>query len=464
MAKAREKPLRKRCVPFLGDMLTARFTQHGEVAMIVYSSGLALDIQTLLVFATGVAVVIGLVLLFAWRKDKTRALLWWSVAYLIGGASVALWCLEKHGLDFIPSSLASAMLLFACGTMWSAARLFHRRPVAWPWLCAGSVIWIAAGLIPGVNAIYGQRVALSAIIIAVYTSLTAFEFWRERRKSRFSRALACVVPPLHGTVLLLPVAFAGFMPQAPSASSLMSGWIAVFAIDALLYAVAAGFVVLTMANDQLLAMHKTAASTDLLTGLFNRRAFNERAEDLIKRRARKDMAVTVVLFDIDWFKQVNDRLGHAIGDETLKVFARTVSANLRLSDVVARLGGDEFAAIFAETLEDTAVAAERVRAAFELAAENVLGHRTGASTSIGLASGLPGTPLSLLLGQADKALYRAKAAGRNCVEADGIGMVTPGRQSANASPIGGAVPATAVGAPAAARIAEPCEAALAFAA
>jgi diguanylate cyclase (GGDEF)-like protein len=122
------------------------------------------------------------------------------------------------------------------------------------------------------------------------------------------------------------------------------------------------------------------------------------------------------MFDLDHFKSVNDRFGHLVGDEALRIFAATANANLRASDLIGRFGGEEFVAVLPSPLADAAAAAERVRTAFAAAAVSVAGCDVGATLSAGAASGAPGSDIASLLMRADTGLYRAKANGRNRVE------------------------------------------------
>ena len=185
-----------------------------------------------------------------------------------------------------------------------------------------------------------------------------------------------------------------------------------------MFSISIAFVLLAMAKERTELGHKTAAMIDPLTGLANRRAFMQDAESITRRQAAAGRPVAVFLIDFDHFKSINDRFGHATGDRVLRLFAEICTANLRSTDLVGRLGGEEFAVLMADANRDNAfLVAERLRAAFETAAM-VLDERTIASTlSIGVSIIQdPAQDLVSLLGQADQALYRAKARGRNRVE------------------------------------------------
>jgi diguanylate cyclase (GGDEF)-like protein len=124
----------------------------------------------------------------------------------------------------------------------------------------------------------------------------------------------------------------------------------------------------------------------------------------------------VLIFDLDQFKTINDRYGHAIGDEALKLFAVTARKTLRASDLFARFGGEEFVVMLPGSLGEATAAAERVRRAFERAAVSVAGCTLGATVSVGAASTPRDASVATLLTTADRALYRAKANGRNRTE------------------------------------------------
>jgi diguanylate cyclase (GGDEF)-like protein len=176
--------------------------------------------------------------------------------------------------------------------------------------------------------------------------------------------------------------------------------------------------VLILTKERTLRMHKTAALTDPLTGLFNRRGLIEAARELTGKHARRAQPIAVLVFDLDHFKAINDRFGHAVGDDVLKLFGALAKGTMRTSDFVARLGGEEFAVIIRGTLDEGIAVAERLRVAFEDAARTVSGRYVGATVSVGVAAHAAATNIDAVIARADEALYAAKAGGRNRVEAD----------------------------------------------
>ena len=156
------------------------------------------------------------------------------------------------------------------------------------------------------------------------------------------------------------------------------------------------------------------ATRDQLTGAHNRHAFFQRAKNELARAKRFAHPLSVLMFDLDHFKEVNDSHGHAIGDEVLRTFALRCRAEFRQNDVFARMGGEEFAALLVETSAEQAVeAAERFRS---VAASRPIPTDVGDLTvtvSIGVASLDDEDSINDLLKRADEALYKAKQAGRN---------------------------------------------------
>jgi diguanylate cyclase (GGDEF)-like protein len=138
---------------------------------------------------------------------------------------------------------------------------------------------------------------------------------------------------------------------------------------------------------------------------------------VIEREANAGRPVTVLMFDLDHFKSINDRFGHPAGDEILKLFAAVVINTLRISDLSGRIGGEEFAALLPCSLQEGLLAAERVREMFANSGIAVEEGPVETTVSIGVAGGPAGTEFEVLLAAADAALYQAKRGGRNRVTA-----------------------------------------------
>jgi diguanylate cyclase (GGDEF)-like protein len=382
------------------------------------ATAISLDITTLLIVATCITALLGVFLLFAWSQDRVRALAWWGAAYLIGGFAAILWILDPQAVPFMPHTLPSALLLLSCGMVWTAARLFHGRRILWVSMSFGALSWMMMCTWPLFAASAANRVILASLIVSAYTFLTAAELWRERRKALMRRWPALFVPALHGAVFMFPVAIASLMPEQSGVFTLAAGWLAAFVLEAVLYVVGTAFIVLVLTKERTVSMHKSAALTDPLTGLYNRRGLIEAARELGSAPARRVKPVTVLAFDLDYFKSINDRFGHAVGDDVIRLFASVARSNMRATDFVARLGGEEFAALFSGTLDEGILVAERVRVAFETAGRTVSGRYIGATVSVGVAAHAAPTNIDALLARADEALYAAKTAGRNRVEAE----------------------------------------------
>jgi diguanylate cyclase (GGDEF)-like protein len=376
---------------------------------------MSLDTSTLYTVATMIAAMLGLMLLFFGFQEKIVALKWWGSAYLLGAASVALCTFGSARFGEMFTLAMNAVGFLTCGMVWNASRLFHGRKPSYPGLVLGALVWIAAvmTLPPGAAAL---RMTIGAGIVAVYAALTATELWTERRRTLRQRWPSVAVPVLHGFVLMLPILL-GDLLHPHGRPFDQSIWVTMFGVELFLYAVGTVFLIFMLVSERAVTVHKNAASCDPLTGMFNRRGFAEACARVIEREANGGRPVTVLIFDIDHFKSINDRFGHPAGDEILKLFAAVVLNNLRISDLSGRIGGEEFAALLPCPLEEGVIVAERVREAFEASGIACEEGPVDTTVSIGVAGGPAGTELEVLLAAADTALYQAKRTGRNKVEA-----------------------------------------------
>jgi diguanylate cyclase (GGDEF)-like protein len=174
---------------------------------------------------------------------------------------------------------------------------------------------------------------------------------------------------------------------------------------------------IALKNSELVEQLHSAATTDELTGLYNRRALEERLAAEISRSLRHQLHTSVLLIDLDRFKMINDTMGHAAGDRLLIQVAKILRQQCRALDVVGRLGGDEFLVILPMTKPSEAqVFVGRVQTSLR-DMERTSPEFGACTLSMGVAeSPRHGTTVSSLLAAADTALYKAKRAGRNIVE------------------------------------------------
>lgn len=161
--------------------------------------------------------------------------------------------------------------------------------------------------------------------------------------------------------------------------------------------------------------HISRSLTDPLTGLPNRREFNERLEERMGAWNRRRDVFSLLLIDVDHFKKLNDRHGHLAGDQVLAAIGKALRTAVRREDAVARYGGEEFAVLLPSTsLDQAALVAQKVREAVARVVVNRNNQDIAVTVSGGLAMIEPNERVESLIQRADSALYAAKAAGRNC--------------------------------------------------
>ncbi len=373
-----------------------------------------------------VEAILGLLLLFAWVQNTAiTAVAWWGFAHLLRAASVTLFGMYGSAPDLISIDLSNALLFTAFAVTWTGARVFDGRPVEPVYLVSGAVIWLLICRLPVLNDAVGLRSLIASGIITTYTWLTAYEFWRGRDEQLVSRWPAIFMLFAHGALFLLRTPLVALLPAAQSNDVNGSVWLTVLSFEALLFTISIAFILLAMAKERTELRHRIAAMVDPLTGIANRRAFLQEADRIEKRHAARPRPGAVLLLDLDHFKSINDRFGHAVGDHVLEIFTEAARESVRATDLIGRMGGEEFAAVLYDTSSDKAVAvAHRIRESFAKAAQDVDGRPVCATVSIGVVHcDGPVFDVGELLAQADQALYFAKERGRNRVELATLDML-----------------------------------------
>ena len=179
----------------------------------------------------------------------------------------------------------------------------------------------------------------------------------------------------------------------------------------------AGQVAIALDNSRRVKVMEMQAVTDELTGLYNRRAFADMGDKEVERARRYQRPLSLILFDIDHFKNVNDTYGHPVGDHVLQVLTRLVTRTTRSTDIVCRFGGEEFIVLMPEAgPEEGQAMAERLRQEISRMTIVTAGGTLSLTVSLGVADlRAEDENIESLIARADRAMYRAKAAGRNAV-------------------------------------------------
>lgn len=376
-----------------------------------------MPIDTHSVTAVGVVVtaLIGGLLLHTWRHNRVPALLWWACANLLiaGGAAVPF--LSDQAADGPIIEVANAAVLLGYGVFWGGLRIFDggSKPLAWS--MAGAVLWLVTSQFPGFDHDTAFRAGLVHLVCGTYTTAAALQVAAGRSEPLVSRNAAIFFLSIHAVIMAGRATEALLMPWHGEQFLSRGQLFAAFSLEHLLFTVAMAFILLAMMRERIEAHHRTNALTDLLTGSANRRAFFAEGKVLLGRSGAQ---TALVLFDLDDFKAVNDGFGHKAGDHALVAFARIAESELRAKDLFARIGGEEFACLLPGlSVQEGAAAADRIRASFAAEPVDLGGTRKALTVSAGVATAATcGVDLDAMLADADRALYEAKARGRNRVE------------------------------------------------
>jgi diguanylate cyclase (GGDEF)-like protein len=387
---------------------------------------LELDPRTL---ATYTAAISGLLALLALGYGRMRRVYpgfgWWTVSLVLVSAALASIALRGLGwplmFDYGGTVFgAAAMLAILRGQQGFCSAPLPLAP-AIAFAAAGLALMVGADLAIDDLSLRAMAGATTTGGLALYA---AWGFGHERMRGLRGAALFCAV--VLGVFGAFRLWRAGYLYAAGPSFDILAVSIPstinymVNATFATLWAF--GFVLLNTGRlevdlDASRAELERLAATDPLTGLRNRRAFFVEAEAELRRARRYKLPVSMLLLDIDRFKQVNDRFGHLAGDELLRQVSATIVRELRTTDIHARFGGEEFVALLVQTpTADAQPTAERLRRAIAALSVQSLGELFGTTASIGVTSvGDGDVELDELLRYADAALYRAKQAGRDRV-------------------------------------------------
>ncbi len=377
-----------------------------------------LDANTLIWVNIVIAFVTSGVTYLVWSyQPRIHGLRGWSVGLTLCGLG---WLLVVRHTQPVPAAMtivADALVVAGYSTVWLSIRRFNddsfdARRVMMSVLfftALFTVAWLAGAELQDRNIM----VSLLTGGLALMASLEIFKGNREEPlQGRFPTALAFAVL---GSAMIIRAGLSLY--HAPSTHGVEDDdptlGIALFITTICLIGITLGL--LMMATERLRNRYAKLALTDELTELPNRRSFLEQGDRLVRRAQMNDAAACVLMMDLDFFSNVNERFGHAGGDQALLAFANLLRNAMRPGDLVARYGGEEFSAVLpGADVREGGRAAERIRSALAGMAIEVRGQMLRITVSIGVAP-LQQGDLRAAIRKADDALYQAKALGRDQV-------------------------------------------------
>lgn len=353
----------------------------------------------------------------------------WCVANAIAFVAFILYALGRELPPWLAYEAANGTYALATAVLLAGFRRFFARKVPWAAIAAGIPAFVVAIAVFHYQfdsfVLRTLSVSLFQIVILLAIAFTVFrsrQAWHARYPYFFTGITSFLLAAGH-VVRAIIHAF----QSAEVTSLLQPSPLNVFFISAGTFVLPIlTFGAMMMVHDRVMAKAESAANRDFLTGAWSRRAFFELLTREMSQWKRTGRKFSLLLLDVDHFKDINDKFGHAAGDQVLvDVALRSVKA-LRTTDYFGRIGGEEFAVVLPETERDAALAvAERLRASAEsTSASHAAGTHASnpacgvCTVSIGLATVRDGDSIAELMQRADDALYAAKRAGRNQVQCE----------------------------------------------
>jgi diguanylate cyclase (GGDEF)-like protein len=355
---------------------------------------------------------LALVAFIAWRhnvRDKTY--LYWGLGFLLSGIGFAMVALRGHIPSILSVEIGNTIAL-AGQSAWIAGYLaLDKRRVEW-WVLLPPAIWLAGVFLPWVNDDYPNRVALYNLASAAGATALTMAVSSPGLNREAARAKLAIIFIVQSCLCFATALAIGIISPDDVEASNLAGAAAMGTAFLLTLACALTFRLIMERSEQKL---RILSLTDTLTGVLNRRGLFAQFTRIQTKAFDDRRQVAVLLFDLDNFKRINDRFGHQGGDAVLTVFAR-MARQFTPSGVFGRMGGEEFAA-FASVADQTEAEAlaETIRTEFCRVPVSTGDAIVPATVSVGVALASPlEANMDKLVSAADRALYAAKGAGRNC--------------------------------------------------
>ena len=364
-------------------------------------------------------------MLVAWRANKTYdGFGWWTAGNLVGSSGFVFIVFRGLVPEIIPVVAGNMMSIVGLLVALHGIRLFLGRPGRVYFTVATLALHLSTSIYyVGVDNSTVMRIVCGSAVTGAITAMSAYEFFIVPKDARrFVHRFAGWL--FLGFSLVMFSRGGVTLAYSPIDDLFVPSWIQSLSFVFFnLFAVMWTFTYMVLNSQRLQEELENAqielerlATTDYLTSLSNNRAFFERAATEVVRNQRHGTPLSLVVFDVDHFKMVNDTFGHPGGDRMLRELGAVCSRMTRQNDMIARLGGEEFALLLTHSdLKAAEMAAENFRLAIERLIVEYEARNMFVTASFGVAELRDDETLEGFLARADSCLYQAKHAGRNCV-------------------------------------------------
>jgi diguanylate cyclase (GGDEF)-like protein len=368
------------------------------------------DIVTGLMIWAAEALTLAVLLWSRWLYERDDFYASWGGGFALHGIGVALVAMRGDIPDFVSIQIANTMVLSGIG-LWIAGLVQFDGKRVDPYVAIPALIWVAGMFLYPIRESFANRTALANGASMIGYGMMIAVLLRHEGGSMTRRVLAASLGiqfVASGLIAVMAIVYrTSSFTSVPALS-----WLYLPAAFCFIASIMVGFKLLTERAEEKL---KTLAVTDPLTGVLNRRGLIDEFHGLIKAESAEKPLIALLHFDLDSFKQINDRCGHQAGDAVLVAFSRVGQTSLRGRGFFGRMGGEEFASILrVSDLIEAASIAEAIRMTLKRQVIAAGEHRITVTVSAGISLvSAENADLDTLLNAADRALYHAKESGRD---------------------------------------------------
>jgi diguanylate cyclase (GGDEF)-like protein len=356
--------------------------------------------------------------LLIWLQDRRQMALFWVAT------AVALFCAAMIGRVFLPFLPAivfgNSALLISYGFVWTGFRSLRKQQARPILILLPGIFWCCLCVIPQFRDNLDLRIGLIGLLITAQIALMAHEVWLIRPGATLIRGWILMLLGIQAAFMLTQSVPALLRPDIAFAPFFSIPGIIPTMLDSIAFTLLLGFSLIALNKELSDARHLDAMRNDFITGVGNRRHFEESLQRHFRRARKTGKPLSLIMIDVDEFKKYNDLYGHPAGDRCLQAMTEIFVNACRPGDIVGRYGGEEFAVLLPETHSQAAISvAERMRVQVRaLRLEHARRPHGIATISLGVASLVAHadeTTHDDLVEAADRALYRAKQDGRDRV-------------------------------------------------